>query len=104
MALFALIGENGTVQNVAVISEAKLEGIPRPVPAEIIANRGFLVDVPGIWVETSETGAFRNKRASIGDTYDAVNDVFIAPQPHPDFTLDENFNWQPPEWWPQSEE
>lgn len=100
MALFALIDENGTVENVAIISEAKLVNIPRPVPQEIIEQRTFLKDVGGTWVETSETGAFRNKRAAIGDTYDAVNDVFISPQPHPDFTLDENYNWQPPEWWP----
>jgi hypothetical protein len=29
-------------------------------------------------------------------TYDAVNDVFIAPQPYPSWSLDENFDWQPP--------
>ena len=34
--------------------------------------------------------------AGIGYTYDAVNDVFIAPQPYPSWTLDENFDWQPP--------
>ena len=34
--------------------------------------------------------------AGIGFTYDAVNDVFVAPQPYPSWTLDENFNWQPP--------
>jgi hypothetical protein len=34
--------------------------------------------------------------AGIGYTYDAVNDVFIAPQPYGSWTLDENFDWQPP--------
>jgi hypothetical protein len=29
-------------------------------------------------------------------TYDPVNDVFIAPQPYGSWTLDENFDWQPP--------
>lgn len=96
MALFALINQQGIVENVAIISEAKLTGIPRPVPAEIIAQRAFLKDVPGTWVETSQTGAFRNKRAAIGDTYDAVNDVFISPQPYPSWALDNNYNWQPP--------
>ena len=32
----------------------------------------------------------------IGYTYDAVNKVFIAPQPYPSWTLDNNFEWQPP--------
>jgi hypothetical protein len=25
-----------------------------------------------------------------------INDVFIAPQPYPSWSLDENFDWQPP--------
>jgi hypothetical protein len=27
---------------------------------------------------------------------DAVADVFIIPQPYPSWSLDENFDWQPP--------
>jgi hypothetical protein len=38
----------------------------------------------------------RKQYAGIGFTYDAVNDVFIAPQPYPSWALDDNFNWQPP--------
>ncbi len=33
----------------------------------------------GEWVQTSYNANFRNKFAGIGDTYDAVNDVFVAP-------------------------
>ena len=29
-------------------------------------------------------------------TYDPVNDVFICPQPYGSWTLDDNFDWQPP--------
>jgi hypothetical protein len=29
-------------------------------------------------------------------TYDDVNDVFISPQPFASWSLDENFDWQPP--------
>jgi hypothetical protein len=36
------------------------------------------------------------KPAGIGYKYDAVNNVFIAPQPYLSWTLDSNFNWQPP--------
>jgi hypothetical protein len=45
---------------------------------------------------TSYNGNIRKQYAGIGFTYDPVNDVFIAPQPFPSWTLDENFDWQPP--------
>jgi len=31
-----------------------------------------------------------------GQTYDRVNEVFIDPRPFSDWTLDAEFNWQPP--------
>ena len=42
------------------------------------------------------TNGYRKQYAGIGYTYDPVNDVFIAPQPYDSWTLDENFDWQPP--------
>jgi len=45
---------------------------------------------------TSYNNNIRKQYAGIGFTYDAVNDVFIAPQPYPSWSLDENFDWQPP--------
>lgn len=39
---------------------------------------------------------YRKQYAGIGYTYDPANDIFIAPQPYPSWTLDENFDWQPP--------
>jgi len=50
---------------------------------------------------TSYNGNIRKQYAGIGYTYDAVNDVFIAPQPYPSWSLDENFDWQPPTSRPQ---
>ena len=47
-------------------------------------------------VRTSYNGNIRKQYAGIGYTYDAVNDVFIAPQPYGSWTLDDNFDWQPP--------
>jgi len=35
-------------------------------------------------------------RGGIGWTYDADNNVFVAPQPYPSWTLDNNHDWQPP--------
>ena len=45
---------------------------------------------------TSYNGNIRKQYAGIGYTYDANNDVFIAPQPYPSWALDNDFNWQPP--------
>ena len=35
-------------------------------------------------------------RGGIGYTYNADLDIFIAPQPYPSWTLDSNYDWQPP--------
>ena len=45
---------------------------------------------------TSYNNNIRKQYAGIGYTYDAVNDIFIAPQPFASWSLDENFDWQPP--------
>ncbi len=45
---------------------------------------------------TSYNGNIRGRYAGIGFTYDPDNDVFIAPQPYGSWTLDDNFDWQPP--------
>jgi hypothetical protein len=51
---------------------------------------------------TSYNHNIRKQYAGVGMTYDPLNDVFIAPQPYPSWSLDENFDWQPPT--PQPEE
>lgn len=45
---------------------------------------------------TSYNHNIRKQYAGIGYTYDAVNDVFVAPQPYPSWSLDNNFDWQAP--------
>ena len=45
---------------------------------------------------TSYNNNIRKQYAGIGYTYDAENDVFIAPQPYSSWSLDSNFDWQPP--------
>jgi len=45
---------------------------------------------------TSYNGNIRKQYAGVGFTYDADADVFVAPQPFPSWTLDENYDWQPP--------
>lgn len=57
----------------------------------------WLVDnLGGTWVQTSYNHNFRKQYAGIDYTYDATNDVFIVPQPYPSWSLDDNFDWQPP--------
>ena len=50
----------------------------------------------GTWIKTSYNNRIRKQFASIGYTYDANADVFIEPKPYPSWTLDSNFDWQPP--------
>ena len=57
----------------------------------------WLIDnLGGTWIQTSYNHNFRKQYAGIDYIYDAVNDVFIAPQPYPSWSLDENFDWQAP--------
>jgi hypothetical protein len=45
---------------------------------------------------TSYNGNIRKQYAGVGFCYDQVNDVFIEPQPFASWSLDSNFDWQPP--------
>jgi len=60
----------------------------------------WLIDnLGGTWVKTSynaATNGFRKNYAGIGYSYDPLADVFITPQPYASWSLDENFDWQPP--------
>ena len=52
--------------------------------------------------QTSYNSNFRSKYASIGDTWDETNNVFISPKPFASWTLDNNFKWQAPVSYPSS--
>ena len=57
----------------------------------------WLVDnLGGTWIKTSYNNKIRKQYAGIGYSYDPIADVFITPQPYASWSLDENFNWQPP--------
>lgn len=47
-------------------------------------------------VRTSYNSNIRKQYAAIGYRYDETADVFVAPQPFPSWTLDENHDWQAP--------
>jgi hypothetical protein len=93
MAHFAEIF-NGVVQRVIVVHDNELlvDGVEvESKGAEFCANL-----FGGEWVQTSYNGNIRKQYASIGYSYDADLDIFIAPQPYPSWTLDDNHDWQPP--------
>jgi hypothetical protein len=90
MAHYAFLDNNNVVTQVIVgIDETELiEGLD---PETWYGNfRGQTCR------RTSYNNKIRKKYAGIGDLYDSVNDVFIAPQPYPSYSLDENFNWKAP--------
>lgn len=86
MAHWAELDENNVVLRVTVGSNDD--------PDE---GYGWLIEnLGGRWVQTSYNHNFRKQFAGIGYTYDEQADVFIAPQPYPSWSLDENYDWQPP--------
>jgi hypothetical protein len=80
MAHFARI-KHGIVQEVIVVGNDTIGGgefpASEPIGQAFIASLGL----SGEWRQTSYNHNFRGKYAGIGDTYDAVNDVFVSPSP-----------------------
>jgi hypothetical protein len=91
MAHFAKI-ENGIVAQVLVVPDnAEDRG------QDYLANE---LNLGGTWVQTSYNNRIRKNYAGVGFTYDPVNDWFVAPQPYPSWTLDEDAKWQAPVAYP----
>ena len=97
MAHFAQLDANNTVLQVIVVSNADLlddSGVEQEHLGVAVCEA---VDGAGTWVQTSYNSNFRKKYAAIGDIYDADVDVFYSPvAPYPSWTLDANYDWQPP--------
>ena len=93
MAHFAEI-LNNVVQQVIVVhnNELLVDGVEVESKGVEFCNNLF----SGEWIQTSYNGNFRKQYAFIGDTYDAVANVFIRQQPYPSWALDSNYDWQPP--------
>ena len=96
MAHFAQLDDNNVVTQVIVVANEELlfEGVENETQGVIFCRSLFGNDTK--WVQTSYNGNIRKRYAGIGFTYDADKDAFIAPQPYPSWTLDENTDWQPP--------
>ena len=91
MAHYAYIDENNIVITVTVGRDEN-ELIDGLHPEDYYAQgTSFIVK------RTSYNNKIRKQFASPGFSYDPVNDVFIRPQPFPSWSLDKNFDWQPPQ-------
>lgn len=88
MAHFAEIDENNIVKQVLVVPDQEEHR-----GQDFLAND---LGLGGTWIQTSYNHKIRKQYAGIGFKYDADADVFIAPQPFPSWTLDDNHDWQPP--------
>ncbi len=65
-------------------------------PAGDEGYQWLLDNLGGTWIKTSYNNKIRKQFAGIGYSYDADADVFISPQPYPSWSLNDNFDWQPP--------
>ena len=95
MAHFAEINENNVVTQVIVVADSNCGGGQYPESDPIGAsfcNKLF----GGIWKQTSYNNNFRKQYAGIGYTFDSNKDVFIAPQPYPSWTLNDESDWISP--------
>jgi hypothetical protein len=104
MAHFANIGDDNIVVRVIVIDNENAED-PAPENSEkqgqdFIKN---VLNLSGNWKQCSYNSKFRKQYPGVGFSYDSENDVFISPQPHPSWSLDSNYDWQPPSPKPEEE-
>lgn len=101
MAHFAKIENNIVTQVIVVGNESLLvDGVESEQAGIDFCKTLFGQDTE--WVQTSYNNSFRKHYAGIGYTYSKEHDAFIAPQPFPSWTLDENFDWIPPEPMPNN--
>jgi len=90
MSHFAKINSDSIVTEVIVAEQAFI-------------NSGAVGD-SFLWVQTSYNNNFRKNYAGIGFTYDSTRDAFIAPQPFPSWTLNEDTcQWEAPVAYPDDD-
>lgn len=103
MAHYALLDENNVViQVITGVDEGitQLDTDGTEIGGSTEAWENFYATRP--WLNaisckrTSYNAKIRKQYASVGFVYNPEADVFVAPQPFPSWTLDNNFEWQPP--------
>ena len=94
MAHFVKLDENNIVLDVNVVNNNALDS-----SNEEASGIAFLTQWSGgysNWKQTSFNNNFRKQYAGIGFSYNPDEDIFIAPQPYPSWSLDDNFDWNAP--------
>jgi hypothetical protein len=90
MAHYAFLDENNIVTEVIV-------GIDETELINNLDTETWYGNFRGqVCKRTSYNNKIRKQYAGIGYKYDPDVDVFIAPQPYPSWSLDNNFDWQAP--------
>lgn len=90
MAHYAWIDENNLVVKVTV-------GVDETELINGLDPETFYSQASGYNIKrTSYNHNIRKQYAGVGFSYDPIADLFIAPQTYPSWSLDENFDWQPP--------
>ena len=90
MAHYAWLDENNIVVNVSV-------GVDESELIDGLDTETFYSQATGYNIKrTSYNNRIRKQYASVGYSYDPVADVFITPKPFASWSLDNNFDWQPP--------
>ena len=77
-------------------AEIKNNVVQRVIVSEKNFINSGIVGDEFLWVQCSYNNNFKKQFPSAGFTWDKINEVFIAPQPYESWSLDENFDWQPP--------
>jgi hypothetical protein len=104
MAHFAKLDENNVVVEVRAVgndiptSNGPLGENDMHPDGETYCSQTF----GGIWKQTSYHNNFRNKFAGIGNIYNEDLDIFTCSQPHPDFLLTAEGNWEAPVKFPNN--
>jgi|TARA_R110000803_G_scaffold210731_1_gene283461 hypothetical protein len=92
--IFAQINESNEVININIWDESILGD-----PASEETGKNYLANFFGVssdmFIQTFDDGT-RKQQAGVGYTWDSTNNVFIIPKPFASWTLDGNYDWQPP--------
>jgi len=105
MAHFARLNSENIVTEVVVVDNDLIwnNGSEFEEVGELYLQN--LLDTTDRWKQTSYNNKFRNKFASIGDTFDEERNVFISPQPYPSWVLNEQaLAWEAPSPYPENDD
>lgn len=97
MAYFASV-ENNIVDNIIVVDDNDclnyLGNFSEEIGAEFCARN---INSNKVWIHTKKDGSIRANGASIGCTYDPVNDVFVPKKLYQSWVLNtETYKWESP--------